>query len=82
MQFSIRTRSSNGLVLASGINSTYFIAIGLNGGKVELIYRYWLMGAEERIQGGRYCYCFTVIKKDKGGKVPIGAIELVNSWKK
>jgi len=51
MQFSIRTRSSNGLVLASGINSTYFIAIGLNGGKVELIYRYWLMGTEERIQG-------------------------------
>ena len=59
MQFSIRTRSSNGLVLASGMSSTHFLAIGLNGGKIELIYHYRPVGTEDRIQGGRYCFIKT-----------------------
>ena len=59
MQFSILTRISNGLVLASGMGSTHFLAIGLNGGKIELIYRYPPMRAVDRIQGGRYCFIKT-----------------------
>lgn len=53
MQFSIRTRSENGLILASVSNSTHFTAIGLNGGKVLIEYRYWNMDANNQTLGGK-----------------------------
>ena len=52
LQFSIRTQSPAGLLLASASNSSHFMAIGLNGEKIEVVYRYWYMRTEDRLSGG------------------------------